>query len=270
MFFRRSLEGLFALSACLCAANAHASASKWEHAEGGSVRVVIASAPDKDGNLAGILQIRLKPGWKTYWRDPGDAGVPPTLEIASGGGAVAVQMDYPAPRRFDDGYSVWAGYDSDVSFPFTLAAGQAKEALSASVFIGICETICVPLQARLDIGSRTAEQQASDATAIAAALAALPKPAQEGFAASIVAADKDKLTVEAQLPADASKAELFVAATQSHTFEEPELVSQEAGKAVFSVPLLDPPEDDGGQQDAIHYTLVTDDDAVSGVLTFRR
>src|SRR5688500_18454149 len=61
------------LAALLAGGQAHASSSEWFEMEGARIRLVTASKPDADGRLRGILDIELKPGWKTYWRDPGDA-----------------------------------------------------------------------------------------------------------------------------------------------------------------------------------------------------
>ena len=61
---------------------AAASSSSWYNSEGGKVRLVTSGKADAAGRIQGVLDIALKPGWKTYWRDPGDAGVPPQLDIS--------------------------------------------------------------------------------------------------------------------------------------------------------------------------------------------
>src|ERR1700741_2164925 len=80
-----------------------ASSSDWYEAEGGRVRLVTTGAPDESGVIAGVLQVDLKPGWKTYWRDPGDAGVPPTLDASGSDNVASVTVMWPAPERFPDG-----------------------------------------------------------------------------------------------------------------------------------------------------------------------
>src|SRR5690606_29169706 len=106
---------------------AHAGSSAWYHVEGGSIRLVTDSEADSDGLLRGALEIRLKPGWKTYWLDPGSSGVPPTLEATADGRAVAVEIDFPAPKRFDDGYGEWAGYDHSIALALTLRLPEGEE-----------------------------------------------------------------------------------------------------------------------------------------------
>src|SRR3954453_13341134 len=65
------------------AAPALASSSAWYDADGGSIRLLTSGAPAERGVVQGALQIDLKPGWKPYWLDPGDAGVPPSLDASA-------------------------------------------------------------------------------------------------------------------------------------------------------------------------------------------
>ena len=114
----------------LGAANAaHAASSDWFEMEGASIRLVTAGRPDAEGRLRGMLDIKLKPGWKTYWRDPGDSGVPPTIDVSANPNITSAAFDFPAPQRHDDGGFLWAGYDYPIGLPvtFTLkdAAGPA-------------------------------------------------------------------------------------------------------------------------------------------------
>jgi len=146
---------ILAAAAALLAASlpAAASSSAWHDSEGGRVRLVTSGRPDAQGRLQGVLDIALKPGWKTYWRDPGDNGVPPQLGIAESTNVVGAEMAFPAPQRHDDGYGQWAGYDGSVSLPvtFRLASPQDRAVIDAQVFIGICETICIPVKASLTV-----------------------------------------------------------------------------------------------------------------------
>ncbi|TIW88948.1 MAG: hypothetical protein E5V51_06740, partial [Mesorhizobium sp.] len=132
---------------------ATASSSAWYNSEGGKVRLVTSGKPDDAGRIRGILDIALKPGWKTYWRDPGDAGVPPQLDISASTNIADATLSFPAPQRHDDGYGKWAGYNYPVSLPvtFTLSTPNQPAVIDADVFLGICETICIPVQTRLSV-----------------------------------------------------------------------------------------------------------------------
>ncbi|MGO4839085.1 protein-disulfide reductase DsbD domain-containing protein, partial [Rhizobiaceae sp. 2RAB30] len=133
-------------------AHALASSSSWLETQGGRVRLVTAGAPDAQGVLAGALEIDLLPGWKTYWRDPGEAGVPPVLDVSGSKNVASAELSFPAPQRFDDGYSKWAGYKHSIALPvkFTLK-GPGAGGIDANIFLGICETICIPVQGRLQV-----------------------------------------------------------------------------------------------------------------------
>ena len=68
-----------------------------------AARLIAASSPAKDGTLHAGIEIRLDQGWKTYWRYPGDSGIPPQFDFSASENVKAVTVLWPAPQRFDDG-----------------------------------------------------------------------------------------------------------------------------------------------------------------------
>ncbi|MDQ6435961.1 protein-disulfide reductase DsbD family protein [Mesorhizobium sp. LHD-90] len=214
-----------------------------------------------------MLEIELFPGWKTYWRDPGYAGVPPAIDVAGSANVSAAEFDFPAPRRHDEGDSSWAGYDRPVSLPvrFTVADPSLPVSVKASIFLGVCETICVPVKAEIAIDTMADPDNPDDAAAVSAAFEALPPAATAEFGLRAASFEADTLTVEAVLPAGAEDADLFLAAEGDYSFEEPKRW-QKDGRTFFSIPAGRPetPPTSGG----LHYTLVTSAGAVSGVLPF--
>ncbi|RUV48671.1 hypothetical protein EOA88_39080, partial [Mesorhizobium sp. M5C.F.Ca.IN.020.14.1.1] len=166
---------------------AAASSSTWYNSEGGRVRLVTSGKPDEAGRIHGVLDIALKPGWKTYWRDPGDAGVPPQIDISASTNIANATFSFPPPQRHDDGYGKWAGYDHPVSLPvtFTVSAPNEPAVIDADIFLGICETICIPLQTKLTIDPGSDPDNAEDAALVKAALATLPAPARPDFGVNI-------------------------------------------------------------------------------------
>src|SRR5690554_476768 len=127
---------------------AGAASSDWHETRGGAVRVITSGLSDEAGKLRGALQIRLDPGWKTYWRDPGKTGIPPQIEIR-GSELKGTELFFPAPQRFEDPYGDWAGYGQSVTLPvvFETLTPETAPLVEADIFLGICETICVPVQA---------------------------------------------------------------------------------------------------------------------------
>ncbi|MBX3529195.1 MAG: hypothetical protein KF849_01225 [Rhizobiaceae bacterium] len=247
----------------LAPAAAEAGSSAWEQAQGGGVRIVAASQAQPDGTLRAALEIDLKPGWKTYWLDPGSSGVPPTIELTVDGQPVAVAVDLPAPQRFDDGYSSFAGYAAPVSLALTFRppVEPKSSVVDFSVFVGICETICIPVQATLavDLATGTPEDEA----AVDAAFAALPGPARPDFGIASAWVEGDELIVTTAAPDGAANVELFVASTPSFVFGEPKASAD--GRS-FRVPLLDRPSEPVVATEAARYTLIADGEAVAGTV----
>lgn len=245
------------------AGNVHAASSEWHHVEGGAIRIVTSGSPDSDGQVRGALEIKLDRGWKTYWRDPGESGVPPMIAILAGGKEAPVTIDYPAPKRFDDGYSVWAGYDKPVSLglTFTLPHDVEPSQVEADVFLGVCETICVPVQARLTLDPSANAHAGKDVTTVAATFAALPGPAREGFEARLADVSDGEIRVETTLPASVRPLDLFVAGTETLVLGMAEL---DEASGAFSIAVQDRDEKGGDKQ--LAYTLITSAGAVSGTL----
>lgn len=250
------------------AAPALASSSDWHRAEGGDIRLVTTGAPDERGVVRGALEINLKPGWKTYWVDPGDAGVPPSIDVSASSNVVSAEMSFPAPRRFDDGFSVWAGYEEPVRFPvaFMLSDPGAPAAIQASVFLGICETICVPVQATLSLDTAGDPDNADDAALVQAAVDALPGPEQPDFGVTLVDGGKDEVLVEAAFPGEPDAVDFFLAGSEGYQFGPPERRS-DSGRLLFSVPILQRP-DQVPDKGALLYTLAASGGAVSGRLPY--
>ena len=125
------------------------------------------------GDHIAAVKITLAPGWITYWRAPGDAGIPPQFSFSSGGTIESVTPHWPMPEVFGEAGLQSIGYYDSVVFPLTVAAdGTAGDIpLTGQMTIGICDEICVPVTFDFDtllpaIGQTNAE--------ISAALAAQP------------------------------------------------------------------------------------------------
>ncbi len=119
-------------------------------------------SPGKPVRVA--LRLAMAPGWHTYWRNPGDAGIPPELTFTVPAGVTAGPVAWPAPERQHEGPLVTYGYAGDLLLPATLtgAAGALPVRLHAEWLV--CQTICVPEQGdfRLDLpaGDGAASAQA--------------------------------------------------------------------------------------------------------------
>ncbi|TAY55358.1 protein-disulfide reductase DsbD domain-containing protein, partial [Rhizobium leguminosarum] len=180
--------------------SAHAEMSAWADNEGGRMRLV-ALAPDAGGKIRAALQIEPKPGWITYWKEPGGNGIPPQITIAAGSGVTLDAIAYPVPKHFFNGTVEDIAYDTPVTLPLSLtAAGKGPVTIDAAAFIGICRDICIPFQANFQLKLGPAIQSHPQEEAILqAADAKLPKPPSQDFGVTAHAMSPDRKTLSLTL-----------------------------------------------------------------------
>ncbi len=127
-------------------------ASAWD-AQPHTAARLIAGCDDQESPTRRFLragvEIKLDPGWKTYWRDPGDSGVPPTLDFSGSDNVKSVTVLWPAPERFPDGAGGNSiGYLDHVILPLRIAPQDAAKQSSLQLKLGydICGNMCVPVE----------------------------------------------------------------------------------------------------------------------------
>jgi DsbC/DsbD-like thiol-disulfide interchange protein len=161
--------------------------SAWD-AEPHAAARLIAGAAQKSADVAWLragIEIRLDSGWKTYWRYPGDSGVPPTLDFAGSENVKSVTVLWPAPARFADGAGGQSiGYHGDVVLPLRILANDATKpaALHLKLSYAVCGNLCVPVEAELEL-TLSGKRGAEEAT-LAAAEARVPRHATVGTGAA--------------------------------------------------------------------------------------
>jgi suppressor for copper-sensitivity B len=148
------------------------------------------------------LDVRLEPGWKTYWRTPGDAGLAPQIDWAGSTNLAAATMDYPAPHRFSVQGIETIGYDTEVTLPIRAIPTEsgAPLVLKAGVELLVCAEICVPrhldLALTVPAGPAVAAAEAND---VARATARVPGDGQAaGLSVRALHADGAALVVEVE------------------------------------------------------------------------
>jgi len=200
MTFNRARATLFfgANLVLLVAAPAHAAdASAWDGTPRSAVRLIAGGRGDDGATLRAGIELRLAPGWKTYWRYPGDSGIPPRFDFAKSRNVKSVAVRWPAPQRLTDESGTSIGYKHDLIFPLDIVPEDRSKPimLSFAIDYGVCEKLCVPVDAKaeLTINGKPTQQDAR----IAAADARVPKPAaigQDG-ALSVRAAKREGLRI---------------------------------------------------------------------------
>jgi DsbC/DsbD-like thiol-disulfide interchange protein len=176
--------GICALS-LIAAGNASAAedASRWDGDARSAVRLIAGSAAGSV--LRAGVEIRLKSGWHTYWRYPGDAGVPPRFDFTGSQNVKAVDVLWPAPQPIPEHDLVTIGYTGDVILPLAVVPenGAKPVKLRLKLDYAVCAALCVPAEgkAELELGAGPSSQDA----VLAAAEARVPKKTVLGEGATL-------------------------------------------------------------------------------------
>ena len=141
-----------------------------------------------DGARIAALRLSLAPGWKTYWRTPGDAGIPPEFDWSGSQNLHAVGISWPTPEIFLTAGMRTIGYSGEVVLPIVLSPRKAGAPMQveAQLDIGVCSDICVPHQ--MSLSASITDTNTKPTPAIAAALAAQPYSAAEAGVTSATCA----------------------------------------------------------------------------------
>ena len=166
---------IFALSAEARAEDA----SPWQRDTHSAVRLLAGSR--SGGVLLGGIAIQLQDGWKTYWRNPGDSGVPPRFDFSKSDNVEAVTVLWPAPMKFDDGAGGFSlGYKKQVVLPLRIVAKNNDKpvTLRAQISYAVCDKLCIPVEAASELTfSSVASTEDGN---LSAALDSVPKPTNIG------------------------------------------------------------------------------------------
>jgi DsbC/DsbD-like thiol-disulfide interchange protein len=157
-----------------------ADSSAWDGNQRSGVRLIAGVRPAGSATIRAGIEMRLAPGWKTYWRYPGDSGIPPRFDFAKSRNVKSVAVRWPAPQRIADEAGTTIGYKHDVTFPLDVVPedGGKPVTLALAVDYGVCEKYCVPVDAKAEL---TITGQATEHDGkIAANDARVPKPATLG------------------------------------------------------------------------------------------
>lgn len=193
--------------AFLLAAGLSMPATAGSDSPGDMVRIqVLPGWVTSDGHHIAALHLALAPGWKTYWRAPGDAGIPPAMDFHSAHNLASVSPIWPTPAVFTQNGMQTVGYADELVLPLMVVPQDATQParLSGRIQIGICNTICVPVDfdLALDLPARGSDAQQA---MIRAALADQPITAARADVGKVTCAlspisDGLRLSVEIDMP----------------------------------------------------------------------
>lgn len=281
--FRRL--GILLALACLTAAAPALAAEAprgwlgpWAEGQRSAVRLVAApQTPDQAarGELSLGLDFRMDPGWKLYWRSPGDAGLPPAINAGASpsvadGQIVATRIHWPLPERFTAFETIHTyAYADHVLLPVTAQLAPDRPAVPESaagpvrlrVDYQVCEALCIPVTAdlALDVPAGPADpldRTAAEAeAAIAAAQASVPAIASDPAAAPFAAVSAGWIVAEGDAPArliveaksDAPfspAADVFIEGPDGFAFSPPDARRLDDGRRIRFVADVAPPTAD--------------------------
>jgi DsbC/DsbD-like thiol-disulfide interchange protein len=241
-------------------------ASPWQHDGHSAVRLLAGSR--SGAVLMGGIAFALQPGWKTYWRTPGDSGVPPRFDFSKSDNIEAVTVLWPAPMQFDDGAGGHSlGYKGQVVLPLRIVAKNTDKpvTLRAAINYAVCEKLCIPVEANAELAF--ASVASTEDSALYAALDTVPKPANVGDPNPLTIRDvqrdgKSAIVVNVATP-DARDVSLFVEGpTPDWALPVPKLIEGSApGVKRFRFELDGLPPGASPEGAALKLTLVGGDKA---------
>jgi len=255
---------------------ANASASPWIDSANSKARLVAGTVElaGRPALVAGV-QLRMSSGWKTYWKSPGDSGVPPSFDWSGSTNLKHAEVLYPAPHRFAEANGWAIGYDDEIVFPVKITPEREGEPVELKLAFdyGLCKDLCIPNDVTLglavggDVGK-------GDALLIETFLARVPKAGAPGELPEVSQveasfdADAPKLVVTASFPPGATATDLFIDAGDVFVPMPKALGPPEGGKQRFAV-TVSASEAAAIKGKPLALTLVSDQGATATIWTVK-
>lgn len=154
-------------------AEAQQAASAWANAPKSAARLI--AAPAAAGAYPAGIEIKLAPQTITYWRSPGESGVPPVFDFSHSSNLRGAEVSFPAPKRIDEGGSDVFGYESGIVLPVRVTPQEPGKPVDLVLDLdyAACEKICLPVHASLQLALPA--KDTSEAPALAAAESMVPR-----------------------------------------------------------------------------------------------
>jgi len=134
----------------MAAVSAEPGASPWQETEQTSLRLISATETAGGAEMLRLgMHFRMKPGWKIYWRSPGDAGFPPEPNWSASHNLKTAVVHWPAPARFSVLGLETLGYENEVVLPMTVTRQDPAKPLEMAGVVRYltCKEICIPYTA---------------------------------------------------------------------------------------------------------------------------
>ncbi|MFQ5625464.1 MAG: protein-disulfide reductase DsbD domain-containing protein [Methyloligellaceae bacterium] len=247
------------------------SASDWESQSHVTMRLIADTAKWRDGRKALVagIHIKLDEGWKTYWRYPGDSGLPPTFDWSDSRNLKVARLLWPAPTRLRDSAGTSYGYKKEVIFPVLIEPVEAGQPIDVRLKMefAVCADICIPAEADLQLKvGKDGWFSRSYGSLLSRYLARVPGKQARGSRTGLSVSHTEArlsgvapyLAIDARFPVGAQDADLFVEGPEGFYLAPAELVDRRSdGTIRFKVDLTkgDDPKDLNGK--TVTLTLVS-------------
>lgn len=215
-----------------------AASTDWFETDGAKLRFISNTKPDDNGIINAALQIELEAGWKTYWREPGPAGIPPYIDFSQSVDLKEARVLFPVPILIDDGYARYAGYKKSVTFPIEIESNGENLRVISDIFIGVCSDICVPFSAKVDLDLSELQTNETEKELIEFARIALPLQQGDDFKLTNATYNRTEnlIAFDIDLPSfypKSFKPEVFLHGPSELSLSQPALTNINGTQAIF-------------------------------------
>ena len=123
-------------------------ATDWVPAQSAAMRLVAGDLSADGKTWRAGIEIRLAKNYKTYWRSPGDSGVPPMVDFTGSRNVATAELLFPMPEVFEDAAGKSIGYKDHVILPVHVQPADASKPVTLNVKLayGVCEKLCIPAE----------------------------------------------------------------------------------------------------------------------------
>ncbi len=221
--------------------------SPWVEGFNNKIRLIAGSAGgEKSATIAGI-ELQMPKEWKTYWRNPGEAGgIPPLFDWSGSENLGEARVLFPAPARLVDKSGATIGYKDSVIFPveFKPKDGASPVKLKLRAEYGVCKDICVPGESTMELIIDPADAPAPSAE-LTAALGKVPRAASVEGRDPVLSAwrlneDSGKASLRLEVADPGGDAgDAFLEAPDGIYVPLPKKVSNGGGRVIYDVDLSD-------------------------------
>jgi DsbC/DsbD-like thiol-disulfide interchange protein len=241
-----------------------AEVTEWQDLGGGRVRLVSIFDPVSD-KIEGIVEVELMPGWVTYWRNPGESGIPPIFDFSGSSGIAVNPPEFPVPSAKETSGIISIVYKDHVAFPFAASPliSPLSGKLQLELSLGVCEEICIPAIASLSQNLSMLNQSDPISNGlIEMAKRKIPvADVEKANWPQILSAERESniaVLIRTQIPESASKPELFAEGKDTWFFYPAKLLRRDGQMADFELDLKDLPKDADLSEVPLRLTLSAD------------